>query len=198
MIFSKEKQLCFFTPPKNGTHTLTKFLSNFNWHTIKPLTHTYPEVLIKKYPNLLNYKTFVFLRNPLDRFESFVLFVKQKRTDDFEKLLNQNGIDQSVEKTSYEDLIGLFDKFPENWKVLHAPQSNWITLPTTEVLDFDNFESELHRVTGLTGPIPWENQTTDWGKSVITDKVCAFVREYYAADYALAKDRLGKTYGGVA
>ena len=42
--------------------------------------------------------------------------------------------------------------------------------------------------------VPRENATTDWGKSVITDKVRAFVREYYAADYALAQERLGKDW----
>jgi hypothetical protein len=61
-------------------------------------------------------------------------------------------------------------------------------------LDFDNLESELHRITETTFPLEQLNAAGDSWRSEITDKVRSFVREYYAADYALAKDRLGKEY----
>lgn len=195
MIFNKEKRLCFFTPTKNGTHTLHKFLRTMGWYTINPFNHAYPEVLIKKFPNLVNYKTFAFLRNPLERFESFVLFFKQKRQEELQWVFDEIGITKSIQDFSYEDMIDLIGKLPNRFDVFYAPQSKWMTFQTTEILDFDNFESELRRIAGVTDmPVPRENATTDWGKSVITDKVRAFVREYYAADYALAQERLGKDW----
>ena len=194
MIFHKETQRCFFNPTKNGTHTLRKILKENGWHTVSPLGHAYPEDLMARFPNLVNYKTFVFFRNPLDRFESFVLFLKQKRADELQEFLEQHAITKPIETLSYDDVVDLFDKFTSKWGGLVAPQVNWMRHPGTEILDFDNFESELRRVTGITSPIPCENKSSDWGKSVITDKVRLFVRDRYAADYALAKDRLGKEY----
>jgi hypothetical protein len=38
------------------------------------------------------------------------------------------------------------------------------------------------------------NKSTDFGRSVVTQKVKDFVREYYATDYQFAKDVLGKEY----
>lgn len=194
MIFHKEKQLCFFNPTKTGTFTLQKVLQKNGWLIIKPLGHAYPEELMEKFPNLVNYKTFVFLRNPLKRFESYILFLKQKNTEQFKEIIKKTGLTKSVEEFSYDDAVDAFGEMFNKWERMIAAQSNWMRHPGTEILDFDNFESELRRVTEITDPIPWENKTTEWGKSVITDKVRAFVREYYAADYALAKDRLGKEY----
>jgi len=43
-------------------------------------------------------------------------------------------------------------------------------------------------------PMPVLNKASDFGRSVITDKVRDFVSNYYAADYQFAKDVLGKEY----
>jgi len=209
MIFNKEDRICIFTPPKNGTISLQNFLigsrplnfegapridENQKWFVVYDQMHGYPEILINRYPNLLEYKTFVFLRNPLARFESFVLYLKQKYKDRLQETFDKVGVTKSIEEFSYEDMIDLIDRLPGTFKIFTDPQTKWMQHPGTEILDFDNFASEVCCVTGKTGEVPQMNKSSDWGKSVITDRVRAFVREKYAVDYALAKDRLGKDY----
>ena len=83
---------------------------------------------------------------------------------------------------------------PDNYNIFLAPQVNQMRHPGTEILDFDNYASEVCCITGKADKILQMNKSSDWGKSVITDKVWSFVRDRYAADYARAKDRLGKEY----
>lgn len=198
MIFQKEKKLCLFMPPKNGTNTVNRFLRNVGWRTLKTLGHALPEKALADYPNLSEYKYLSFFRNPIERFESAILFIKQKDKERFNLFIEKNGIQESPEFVSYDQIVDLFSDFQQSFKILVAPQSDWMVMPNTEILDFDNFESELRRISGAFDPVKYpitrENSSSGWGKSVITDKVRAFVREYYAADYAIAKNRLGKEY----
>lgn len=209
MIFNKEDRICIFTPPKNGTISLHNFLignrppdfegrtpieKNQKWFVIYDQMHGYPEVLIKQYQNLVQYKKFVFLRNPLARFESFVLYLKQRYKSRLQETFDRVGVTKSIEESSYEDMIDLIDRLPNEFSIFTAPQTKWMQYPGTEILDFDNFASEVCRVTGQAGEVPQMNKSSDWGKSVITDKVRSFVRDRYAADYALAKELFGKEY----
>jgi hypothetical protein len=198
MKFDKASMQAFVFPPKCGSQTAMRFLVNCGWKSTHQ-AHSTPEFLINKYPNLQNYRLYAFFRNPLARFESAILYSKQAGL--YRKAMDQFLIDQGIQKTretvSYDELIDVFPAFKEVGGVILKPQSEWYQVPNITPLDFDNYEAELRRVTGNTElPLEIRNRSTDFGRSVITDKVRTFVREYYAADYALAKDRLGKTYEG--
>ena len=197
MLFHKESQQAFVFPPKCGTITTSKFLYSCGWKNDGDV-HSFSEKYIQKYANLTNYRIYAFFRDPLKRFESGLLHIKQvgyapQMLDCF--LLDQ-GISNTRETVSYDELIDVFPAFIKQFDVVFDLQSKWYAPPNVEPLDFDNMESELRRITGNTDqPLVRWNTSTDFGRSVVTDKVRNFVREYYAADYALAKDRLGKEYG---
>jgi hypothetical protein len=91
----------------------------------------------------------------------------------------------------------MFDQL-DNYNVIGGifrPQYLWFDTPNVIALDYQNFEYELRRITNnYAQPIQNYNVSTNFGRSVITQKVKDFVREQYAADYALIKDRLGKEY----
>lgn len=185
-----------FLPPKTGTQTARAFLKNAGWHVIMP-EHSYPETHLATYSNLSNYKYHIFLRNPLNRFVSNVLFLKQHKNGGriFQNILDENQVSTTLEAFTYDQFVDLFVKFKNNFEMMLAPQSRWATLPGTEVLDFDNYEAEIRRISGdYTNPLVVQNKSTDFGRSVVTQKVIDFVRQEYVADYALAKDRLGKEY----
>lgn len=185
-----------FEPPKNGTTTARKFLKSVGWYLNKP-EHDYPETSLEKYPNLADYKYYVFIRNPLDRFVSAVLHLKREHpsANKMKELIAEAGLSETPESISYEQIIDIFPKFDSTYVKMFDPQSRWATLPGTEILDFDNYETEIRRVSdNYTAPLVIQNEGTDFGKSVVTQKVIDFVRQHYAADYALAKDRLGKEY----
>jgi len=188
MYFSKEKKLCLYEPPKTGTRTAQAFLRSVGWHFLAP-DHGFPEDYLKAHPNLYNYKAFAFFRNPLDRFISLILFVKQHYSS------NIKTKDKNIKDYSYEEFVNSFDVIKSHIPILSAAQSCWMTHPNTEVLNFDNYEAEIRRISGdYTNPVIIKNKSTDFGRSVVTQKVIDFVRQEYAADYALAKDRLGKEY----
>ena len=196
MIFHKESKLCLFEPTKTGTRTARDFLRNAGWVYIAP-DHGYPEDYLAKYPNLAQYQAYCFLRNPLERFVSAILFLKQLESGAtrIQQVIDENAISATVETLTYEQLIDYLSQFNAKFPIMLEPQSRWATLPGTEILDFDNYEAEIRRISGdYTNPIVVQNKSTDFGKSVVTQKVIDFVRQHYAADYALAKDRLGKEY----
>lgn len=195
MLFNKQTKKAFVFPPKNGTHTVVYFLHPFGWHRGAD-NHELTNVLFDTHPNLVNYKVYGFLRDPLKRFESVILHFKQfpfTRLQFDEFLQQQNATPR--EQLTYDEFVNLIPAMPSYFDILLRPQSDWLAHPQVTVLDFDNFESELRRISGNADQqIGRHNVADDFGKSVITDKVRAFVREHYAADYALAKDRLGKEY----
>lgn len=199
MIFNKEKRLCLLLPPKTGTHTARHFLFWNGWNKTAEY-HIPADKAVERYPNLKNYQLYSFIRNPLDRFVSCILYFKQNSTTrkKVEGVIENHNLQVSVEEVSYEMLLPYIDELDAEYKIMLCPQSVFFTQPNVEALDFDNFDAELRRISGLLDPVKYpieaKNRSSDWGKSVITDKVRAFVREYYAADYALAKDRLGKEY----
>jgi len=196
MVFDKQTKQAFIHPAKTGTQTIRAFLKSVGWKEL-PMTHSPLDVLIEKYPNLNDYTVYGFLRNPLSRFESAILHLKRGPAIDkfFEKALRENGIDSSLEAASYEAVISVFPQVLQSTGGFLVPQSYWLNHPKVTVLDFDNLESELRRISGnTTQPIEMLNTATDFGRSEITQAVRDFVRQEYAIDYALAKDKLGKEY----
>lgn len=199
MIFHKEKKLCMFEPPKNGTTTARYFLKNIGWKILTP-EHAFPNELVTKYPNLRDYKYYVFLRNPLERFISINLQIKRMEQNvavhsRFAKVIEELGLDCNLETLTHEQIANNFAAFKAKITIMYAPQVTWVTLPGTEVLDFDNYEAEIRRVSeDYSSPLVIKNQSTGFGATPVTQKVIDFVRQHYAADYALAKDRLGKEY----
>lgn len=197
MLFHKEKKQCMFLPPKNGTTTAQIFLKKSGWHYLKP-QHVYPEMLLEKHPNLAGYNYYAFFRNPLERFVSSIIFTKQKEGGFkiLTKVIEDRQLGCTVEDMTYDQFVDNFSLIEERTpSVVYEAQSRWMTLPGTEILDFDNYEAEIRRISGdYVSPVIVQNKSTDFGKSVVTQKVIDFVRQHYAADYALAKDRLGKEY----
>ncbi len=196
MIFHKPSKQAMVHPPKTGTITMHNFLRAAGWKAL-PNTHAKTERFIKDYPNLNDYTIYGFFRDPLKRFESAVLYVKRTPnvSKNFEKIVLQNGFDKTAEMTSYDTVVDIFLSLKDAMPVFFRPQTVWLDHPKVTTLDFDNFESELRRITGdYKNEIPVLNKSTDFGRSVITDKVREFVRDYYAADYQFAKDVLGKEY----
>lgn len=193
MMFNKATKQAFVHPPKTGTHTIQKFLIEHDWKKL-PMTHARTERLIRDYPNLNDYTIYGFLRDPLERFESAILHVKRSHRVDqiLARVLQQNGIADSVETVSYETLIGIFPAVSEVLPAFFRPQSAWLDHPKVTVLDFRNIDAELRRIAGNTDrPIVRQNVATNFGKSVITRAVEDFVRDHYAPDYALMNSRLG-------
>lgn len=196
MVFNKQSKLAFVCPTRTGSTTLHTYLREKNWFRLKE-KHANLYELIVNYPNLKDYKIYGFLRNPLERFESCVLYAKQNYV--FSSVLNRRvaeaGIQKTIEEMSYEDVVDNFSKLFGFGGYLFKPQVFWLNDPRVTVLDFHNRKTELEKVIGpITDEIPKLNASTDFGRSVVTDKVRSFVREYFTADYQLAKDVLGKEY----
>jgi hypothetical protein len=199
MWFDKSSKQAFVLPPKTGSVTCRAFLNSVGWKYI-PYHHSYPSDLIKQHPNLAEYSIHAFLRDPLTRFESGILFLKRLPFDSVNQLnqcIQNNGLNKTRLDITYDEIVDIFPTF-KNYTMLETvflPQSNWFDAPNVNALDFVNIEAELRRITNnYTAPLKRYNKATDFGRSVITQKVKDFIREQYAADYALIKDRLGKEY----
>lgn len=180
MLFNKKKLLALFLVPKTGTTSACDFLKNCGWKNVLP-EHRTPEYFLKRYPNLNLYNYFAYIRNPLNRFESTILYLK-----------GLGRID-----VTYEKFVDKFDYFYKQNTELLLSQTEWFKSPKVKALDFDNYETELRKLAGDVGStyqIKKLNNTSLIEKDVMTQKVIDFVRSHYAEDYALAKERLGKEY----
>lgn len=196
MYFHKASKQAFLFPPKCGSITAMNFLAACGWKTAY-MSHNVPEFFIEKYPNLKNYQIYAFFRNPVTRFESAVLYAKQAKINHeiLEKLLVDNNIQETRQSVSYDKIVDIFPAVKTALGVIFKPQIEWYRVPNVTPLDFDNYEAEIRRITGnMETPVVAMNKATSFGKSEITQKVIDFIRQEYAADYALAKDRLGKEY----
>ena len=171
-------------------------MKNIGWKSLGG-PHQFFGELAEKYPNLFQYQVYCFARDPLARFESIILHLKQMpyTRDDFKNVIDEQGIGKTAEQISYDEVVDIFPALSAKFEMLFKQQTAWFTHPNIQALDFQNMEAELRLVTGNTDqPLVRYNTSTDFGRSVVTDKVRAFVREYYAADYQFAKDVLGKEY----
>lgn len=196
MIFHKATQKAFICPTKVGTFTTINFLKSIGWKSLGG-PHQLLSEFTEKYPNLLQYQVYCFVRDPLARFESAILHLKQKSyvQSEFKTVIDEQGADKTIEQISYDEVVDIFPALSVKFEMMFKPQTSWFTHPNIQALDFHNMEAELRLVTGNTEqPFVLHNASTDFGRSTITDKVRAFVREYYAADYQFAKDVLGKEY----
>jgi hypothetical protein len=199
MLFNKQTQQAFVFPPKNGTHSAVHFLTAVGWKRIEAdinvrKRHLTPDVLIQMYPNLNNYTLYGFLRNPLKRFESVLLHLKQFPYTrlQYEKFLEEQGATPR-EQISYDEMIRLIPVMPSNYDIMFKPQVAWLTHPKVTVLDFDAYESELRRISGdTTTPLIRYNASNDFGKSQVTPFMVDYVKTQYAADCALWKDLFGR------
>lgn len=195
MIFHRAKKLCIFLPPKTGTKTAREFLVKYGWNVTREY-HIPPQEAVAKYPNLANYQYFAFIRNPVDRFVSCIKFLQQNKIsrEKMQSVLDANN----VQELTYDAVVSLFDQFNTEFETMFFPQANWFCLENTTALDFDNLPNELIKLADYpdmpSDQIPVLNKSEEFGDGVITDNVRNFVREYYAVDYQLAKDRLGKEY----
>jgi len=198
MLFNKDKKVALLTPPRTGSHTARVFLRSCGWFALKPPEqHNNLTELVANYPNLNNYTAYCFLRDPLKRFESTLLLWKQHETaSEILKIrLQKIGITTPIAEISYDEIVDNFHNlFELKWNLMR-PLASWLDDPRVIALDFDNYDNELRRIADKPDSVIQKHfVSSDFGKSVVTDKVRAFVREFYAADYALAKDRLGKEY----
>lgn len=184
MFFNKETKQAFVFPPKTGTISVRHFLGSIGWHGKMPF-HKKTAGLLEEYPALNDYQLFGFYRDPVKRFESTILHLKQMPVHFDDRVKNiLNGA--SFEDAPYDlfansescDLFGL----------LFAPQVNWLNHPKVTALDFNNLEAELRRITGnTTQPMPHKNKNSDFGRKEITPAVVEFVKKHYAEDYEFAR-----------
>ena len=196
MIFHKESKQAFVFPPKCGTQTTKNFLDVCKWKNLG-MTHVPTRKHIILYPNLKNYRIYAWFRDPVLRLESGILYIKQIGfyTPILDKFLMDQGINKTRETVTYEELIDVFPEMVKNFDVIFHPQADWYDEPNVIPLDFNNMEAELRRITGnYDSKFMILNKSYDFGRMPISDKVRNFVREYYAADYAVAKERMGKEY----
>jgi hypothetical protein len=194
MIFNKEKQRCLFFPPKNGTQTAFNFLQGLGWHSHTNKTfetfHTYPNEMVDKYVNLKNYNLYCFLRNPIDRFVSAVLWVKRNNTAQIEHVLKTKNVDSDAESLTYDQFVDNLEELKlGTTPKIFEPQINWLAYPGINILNFYNYEAELRQLSGAYDrkkyPIRLVNVSTDFGKSVVTSKVIEFVKTNYFEDCKL-------------
>lgn len=189
MFFHKESKQAFVFPPRCGTRSTMEFLKKCEWKNIGK-NHFVPEKFIEHYPNLTNYQIYAFFRDPVLRFESKLLYIKQVTgyKEKLEELLVAQGISKTREEVSYDELVDIFPVINQTFYFLFDPQDKWYKVPNITGLDFSNYEAEIRKVTGNTQiQISNTNRSTGFGKSVITQKVRDFVRQHYAADYALGQ-----------
>lgn len=187
MIFNKQTKQAFVLPPKTGTTTIESLLLSSNWKSLEQ-RHSKLENMLINYPNLNNYKIYGFLRDPLMRFKSAIRLalgavdarIVLEETESPEITLNTK-----LPKRNHDVFANLF----------FEPQFNWLNHPKVTILSFDNLETELQKIVeNIVKPIPKLNASLDFNDVKISQPVCDFVRQKYAVDYALAKDRLGKEY----
>lgn len=196
MVYNKQIKVAFVCSPRTGSTTLHSYLNGQGWFRLKEKHHSL-EALVKLYPNLTEYKTYGFFRNPLARFESCVLYAKQEKffAKVFEYRLFKSNVNKTSEEVTYDDVVDRFNEIFDFGGFLFKPQTFWFDDPRVTALDFHNMRLELERIIGpLPEEIPTLNKSSDFGRSVITDKVRDFVRNYYATDYQFAKNVLGKEY----
>jgi hypothetical protein len=180
MLFHKPTKVAFVLPPKTGTTSLVLYLRKLDFKfvpdkdfSVSNIGHPFPKNLIAIHSNLANYKMYGFFRNPLDRYVSII------------KMLKRLG--KTITPNEFLDL---------NVGVLLAKQIDWLDYPNMTVLNFERFNEEVKALGERYGrsdiPVPKLNVSSMVVE--VTDDIKQFVRDYYAADYAFAKNALGKEY----
>lgn len=194
MIFNKEKLRCLFTPPKNGSTTAKYFLQNLGWYAHSQ-PHPYPDIMIKTYPNLKNYKLYVFIRNPVERFISAVLFAKQLNSDYVNKIIHDHNLSINVEDMNFELFTTHLNNFKKHFKFIFEPQIKWLTVDNLNFLNFSNYEKEIRRISDTqdskTYPLMIKNQSKNFEQRIITNNLIDFVETEYAHDCKIWREHFG-------
>ena len=182
MFFHKDKKIAFLLPPKTGTQTLVDFLPRCGFYPLPPAHYQF-DWFANKYPNLNNYTVYGFMREPMAYFESAFRHMR--------RVIPPNGELAGINFQSYEQMIEHLPALQRELNILTKPQSHWLADSRLTLLDFNNFETELRRITGNTDqPIPKLNVADEW-RGVITPAVEEFVRQHYADDYPLWNNLIG-------
>jgi hypothetical protein len=184
MFFNKNKKLAFITMPKCASISVAAFLLPNQFKKLshsKLVNHHHIKYLdaVNLYPNLVNYKKYAVFRNPLTKFVSAANHVRN--------ITLPNNYDYFAKNiSSFKGFEG----------TLFAPQVEFLKESNSSLIDFDNLKNQIAEVfefdpNGL--DFPYLNKTTV-ERPAISSYVESFVRDYYAADYAFAKDILGREY----
>lgn len=182
MLYHEKTKECFTLVAKNGSVATQDYLYalGFKYATLTEKTviksfNSQPRELFDRNPFLEEYRFYGIYRNPLDRFVSGL------------KHLNRVNI-----KVPLEQIPSL------NFQLsfIMEPQVNWLDYPGMTVLDFDDFEQELKRFGSKYEDPGFKviRANVGVGELIVTEQIKSFVREFYAADYQFAKERLGKVY----
>jgi hypothetical protein len=186
MLFHKPTKTAFVLPPKTGTTSLVLYLRKLDFKfvpdkdfSISNIKHPFTRDMVDLHPNLANYSLYGFFRDPLSRYVSILRMYKK--------------LGKTLTKEHFASPEQQDEKLPAE---ILGRQVDWLDYPNMTVLDFEKFNEEVKAFGERYGhsdtPVPKLNASS---MAVdVTDDIKQFVRDYYAADYALAKDVLGKEY----
>lgn len=186
MLFHKPTKTAFVLPPKNGTTSLMTYLRKLDFRfvpnkefQITNIGHPFPRDLVAIHPNLANYATYGFFRNPLDRYLSIVKMYKR--------------LGKLIVPSDFEQQNQLSSGIPRE---IFARQIEWLDHPGLTVLNFDNYDVEVKAIGERHGrpDLPVPKMNVGKFEVEVTPEITAFVRDYYAVDYQFAKDVLNKEY----
>ncbi len=194
MVLFKDQKVAFLLPPKTGTTTAVKFFRNSKEATIFEGIHLQPEIALEKAPEIVDYKIYCFLRNPVDRFISGLLMFQEHQF--IKNLLNVLSKDSVTDCKDFIDVYYLKNKSKVP-KIIFCPQHIYFSGLNVTALDFDNYESELRKATvglGLDNfSIGWENEGLHDKKKEMAKKIVSFVKVEYAKDCELWFQKFGRS-----
>jgi hypothetical protein len=178
MMFSREREMVFFMPPRTGTTTLSAKLrelgfigSNLVGEGNPNPRHLTYQFVVKNYPEFKNYKMYGFFRDPEDRFLS---------------VLNFCNADKQM-------FGSMFSKIFLDNLVSFKPQVDFLVYPNVTVLDFKNFQEELEIVFGkdaIKTPVLKLNSVSK--TTAINSDLRQYVRSMYKEDYELSEKVFGR------
>lgn len=187
--------MCLFLPPKNGSQTAMSFLESNGWY-VYPSLHSKPDLMLKNYPILNTYKLYVFIRNPVDRFVSAILFAKNAYKNRVNKFILENSLNTTVENLTYEKIVVHIDSFKKSFDFILEPQINWLTVNNINILDFYNYEEAIRSISNLYDPNKYpliiRNKSNGFGKQLITNEVISYVKTEYAEDCKIWGEYFGR------
>jgi hypothetical protein len=199
MLIIDEHKLAFAFPAKTGSTTAVQFLSNFKGDvTVLPQKHHLPKDVVKNYPQIKNYRVFCFLRNPVDRFVSALSMFNGGYFSDLLRVI-KNSDDLDVDGFLKKYFLGKFlgDLKPDDPKrYIFMPQIGYLDECDVVALDFDNYESELRKVTKDLGLDEYEvshsNKSKDPDLYKVKSKFVEFVKNQYQDDCELWVSQFGR------
>jgi hypothetical protein len=196
MFYNRATKQAFIFPPKTGTISARNYLRAVGWKEKIPI-HGTAEYFINEDSNFIDYSFYGFYRDPIKRFESAILYFKQVQAKNkltiqslqklFPNITSETIIDLQYDAFANYELLSMFP-------TMFLPQVHWLNHPNVTPLKFSNFEIELQNVTkNYKRGIYKSNSSNDIGRSLITQFVMDFARDYYKEDYEYAEKCFGQT-----